>query len=102
MVAPQPYLSPPMCQVQEPLLERPQAHEGEASVSGYLTEKQLETLTHLRLYWAREGHAPSLRELGAVLDITQSSAYARLRVLKRLGRVTWEPDKGRTLRIVEA
>ena len=69
-----------------------------AETKGYLTEKQLETLTHLRLYWAREGHAPSLRELGAVLGIKQSSAYARLRVLRRLGRVTWEPGKGRTLR----
>lgn len=64
--------------------------------------KQEQLLDYLRVYTDSRGYPPSTREMTAALGFRSvESIHRLLRVLKEDGKVTWEPRKARTLRIVE-
>lgn len=56
--------------------------------------KAIETLTR------RYKHPPTVRELGAHTGRNISNVHRDLRLLRAEGRVTWEENKPRTLRVV--
>lgn len=56
----------------------------------------------LRSYTDQHGYPPSTREMTSALGFRSvESIHRLLRTLREDGRVTWEPRKARTLRIVE-
>ena len=57
------------------------------------TEK---AIVHLTLTY---GYPPTLRELGAHLDLNFASVHHRLSILRDEGRIDWEPSKSRTVRL---
>lgn len=64
--------------------------------------KQDLLLEFLRSYTERRGYPPSTREMTEALGFRSvESIHRLLRTLREDGKVTWEPRKARTLRIVE-
>ena len=56
----------------------------------------------IRNYTGDHGYPPSTREMAAAMNFRSvESIHRLLRTLREDGRVTWEPRKARTLRIVE-
>lgn len=59
-------------------------------------------LEFLRDYTNGHGYPPSTREMTEALGFRSvESIHRLLRTLREDGKVTWEPRKARTLRIVE-
>lgn len=64
--------------------------------------KRDQLLDYLRIYTDNHGYPPSTREMTTALGFRSvESIHRLLRSLKEDGKVTWEPRKARTLRIVE-
>lgn len=56
----------------------------------------------LKSYTAEKGYPPSTREMAEALGFRSvESIHRLLRTLREDGRVTWEPRKARTLKVVE-
>lgn len=70
-----------------------------------MTERQVsddELMGFVRTYSADHGFAPSMREIGAGTGLAStSSVWYRLVVLRNEGRVTWNDNQPRTLKVVE-
>ncbi len=50
---------------------------------------------------AQRGYPPTVREIGDAVGLTSTSTvHGHLRRLRRLGRLTMEPDSPRTIRVV--
>lgn len=67
------------------------------------TARQREVLSAIKRLTAKLGMPPSLRELSDELDFGSPCEGIKyhLDVLRRKGLVTWEPNRCRTLRVVE-
>ena len=59
-----------------------------------LTQRQKEVLDALKAFIADKGYPPSIRELGAALDISEKAAYDYLNVLEKKKKITWESSNG--------
>lgn len=44
---------------------------------------------------------PTVREIGEAVGIKSSSVFHHLESLRAEGKVTWEPGKSRTIKVVE-
>ena len=55
-----------------------------------LTQRQKQVLDTLKILIADKGYPPSVRELGAALDISEKAAYDYLNVLERKKKITWK------------
>ncbi len=65
-----------------------------------LTRRQAEALVIIRRCAARDGFAPTIRELGAELGLKSPEGVSRiLHDLRRRGHVDWLPGKARSLRL---
>lgn len=62
--------------------------------------EMVHVLHAIRTLTARDGRAPSLRELGRHLGVKQKGARDRLLEARRLDLVSWSPGKVRTLRLL--
>lgn len=60
-----------------------------------------QVLVNLKLLIAANGYSPTVKELAAAVGIAPSTCYLHLSRLITEGRVTEEPGKARTLRVVE-
>ena len=64
-----------------------------------LTLNQVVTVAAIRNYTHAHGHAPTLRELAALLDRSRGTTRQRLRSLQRKGVIHLIPHKHRTMEI---
>ena len=63
-----------------------------------LAPRQLEALTFIYRFWEQHSYSPTLREIGAALDIRSTNGvFDHLRALKRKGFLSREPMKSRTI-----
>ena len=66
------------------------------------TDRDRETLEHLKRLTAEKGYPPSVRELAAALGLaSMSAAHRRLERIISLGWAQREPGQSRTLRITD-
>lgn len=65
-----------------------------------ITACQLRMLKGIRELQARRGFPPTMRELGALLEVTPASAHQMIKQLERKGYVKREPRKARSLMVV--
>jgi repressor LexA len=66
-------------------------------------DKQQRILMAIKLFWHRNGYAPSLREICTDADISSTSvAVWHLERLQDAGLITYEPKKPRTIRLVKS
>src|SRR5262245_49490818 len=63
-----------------------------------LTERQREVLSFIRMFTARHGVPPTVREIGARFKVTPRAAFDHLRALERKGELQRRPSAGRTSR----
>jgi repressor LexA len=48
------------------------------------------------------GYAPSVRDVMEAMDVVSpSTAYSRLKKLRKQGRIDWADDRSRTIRIIQ-
>ncbi|CAM3889693.1 HTH domain-containing protein [Cohnella lubricantis] len=67
-----------------------------------VSPRQQVVLSEIKAFLIKKGYSPSVRELAAILNIqSPSTVHAHLQSLKRKGMIDWEPDRPRTLRIIE-
>lgn len=51
-------------------------------------------------YTASNGYSPTYREIAVAIEVTSTATVSEyLEVLRAQGRVTWVPNKARTIRI---
>lgn len=66
-----------------------------------LTDRQKEILSFIRDWDQKHGYAPSLREIGAKLNVRSTNAVSdHLRALVRKGHIAFDPGIARSIRIV--
>lgn len=68
--------------------------------SGRLTLNQVVTVTTIRNYMHVHGHAPTLRELAALLHRSRGTTQGRIRSLIKKGVIRRPPHTHRTLEIL--
>jgi len=61
-----------------------------------------QVLVNLKLLIVANGYSPTVKELAAACGIAPSTCYHHLERLIADGRVTEQPGRARTLRVVEA
>ena len=67
-----------------------------------LTPRQHDTLEAIRVYIAKHGFSPSMREICDALGVASTnSAHEHLSALEDKGYITRLPGKARTVRIVK-
>ncbi len=65
-----------------------------------LPPRTVEVYTAIVQYIARHHMAPTIRELGPLVGIRSTSAISRhLDKLRLAGRITWSPNRSRTIRL---
>lgn len=63
---------------------------------------QRETLEAIKKFQNKNGYPPTIRELCVVLGKTSpATVKTRIDKLKQLGKITYEPGKFRTIKIIE-
>ncbi len=68
-----------------------------------LTPRQLEIVDFVRNYSAKHGYPPSTQEIAVMLDVVSTGGvHQHLLAIRRKGAITWEPQKVRSLRVVDA
>lgn len=65
-----------------------------------LTLNQIITVTTIRNYVHVHGHAPTLRELAALLDRSRGTTHQRIRSLVKKGVIHRPPHTHRTIEII--
>lgn len=65
-----------------------------------LTSRQQEVLAFIRLFTARHGVPPTVREIGAKFRVTPRAAFDHLRALERKGMLQRRASAGRTSRVL--
>ncbi len=75
------------------------ARRGRKRVEG-LTKAQKRTLEAIQNFMAKEGMAPTVTELGEILEIKGASVHEQLLNLERKGYIRRKPRKARSLEIV--
>lgn len=67
-----------------------------------VTKKQKDILFAINAYVEEHGYAPSIRDIGKMVNLTSSSTVqGYLERLKEKGYITWLPGQPRTLRIIK-
>lgn len=66
-----------------------------------LTPKQLQILRFIRDYRVRHGCSPTLREMGEEFNIAKPTLFEHVEALVRKGALTRDPNKARSLRILD-
>ncbi|KAB2337669.1 transcriptional regulator [Cytobacillus depressus] len=67
-----------------------------------LTKRQLEIFAAINTYVDEHGYAPSVRDIGKMVNLASSSTVqGYLERLKLKGYITWLPGQPRTLRIIK-
>ena len=67
-----------------------------------MTPPEAQVLEAVRAYIAKHGYSPSTRDLMAATGVPSSSTiHRRLAALQRLGLITQEPHKVRTVRLTQ-
>jgi len=64
-----------------------------------LSKQRDDILGFLSDHIATHGYSPSLREIAAAIDRSQTTVRYHVRILEKEGYVTREPRKARSLRI---
>lgn len=63
-----------------------------------LTDRQLRIVEAIRAYVEENGYAPTLREIGAAVNLVSPSSVAyQLRQIAEFGALTFDPDRPRAL-----
>jgi repressor LexA len=65
-----------------------------------ITDAQRRTLKEVLDFIARRKYPPTMKELGALLDVTAASAHQLIKQLERKGYVTRQPRQARSLAVV--
>ena len=66
-----------------------------------ITARQLEVLEAITRLTREEGYPPTIRELGAALEIASTNGVMdHLRALRKKGHLAWVPGRSRTLRVL--
>ncbi|MDF1511357.1 transcriptional regulator [Robertmurraya sp. DFI.2.37] len=67
-----------------------------------LTKRQSEILSTITNYIKNKGYAPSIREIGDMVNLSSTSTVAgHMEKLKEKGYVTWKPSQPRTLQLLD-
>lgn len=63
-----------------------------------MTPRRQEMLDYIVRFRAEHGYSPTIREIGVVFDIgSPNGVVASLTALKKLGAITFEPTKARSI-----
>ncbi len=62
-----------------------------------MTPRQAELLDFIGTFIAKHGHSPSFDEMAAGTTCSKSSVAARMVALRRIGKITYEPNMARTV-----
>ena len=66
------------------------------------TLRQKEVLSVIETYIAKHGFAPTVREIGELIDCSSPNGVTcHLTALEKKGLITWKRGHARTIRIVE-
>lgn len=66
------------------------------------TARQREVLGVISKYIATNGYAPTIRELGGLIDCSSpNGVMCHLKALVKKGLITWKQGHARTIRVVE-
>lgn len=66
-----------------------------------LTARQKETLQIIRDFTNRHSYPPTIREIAAGLGISTKGAYDHVKALEKKGWIRYDPNRSRTLEIIE-
>ena len=66
-----------------------------------LTPKQLEVVNLIKQWRREEGYSPTMQELAETLSVSKVTIFERVEALIRKGALSREPNKARSLSIVE-
>ncbi|MCK5611208.1 transcriptional regulator [Candidatus Pacearchaeota archaeon] len=67
-----------------------------------LTEKQQILLDEIKLFIKKNGYSPTCRELMKKVGLrSTSSVHRMLKFIKSKGHISMEPNKSRTIKIIE-
>jgi repressor LexA len=65
-------------------------------------ETQKETLKVINKFIKEHGYPPTVREIGSMLGVTSpATAKARIEGLVKAGKITYEPGKFRTIKVID-
>ena len=65
------------------------------------TDIQMGYLSDIKNLIEKNGYSPTVREIADLHGVTSKCVFDNLWALKEKGYITWEPNKPRTLRILE-
>lgn len=66
-----------------------------------ITKRQNDVLEFIKQFIAKEGYAPTLREIGDGINMKSSGmVHAYLVELRDKGLVTWKPNDNRTIKVI--
>lgn len=66
-----------------------------------LTRKQLMLIEAIKWWWEEHHYGPTYRELAEMLDTSAGTMFERIYRLEKLGVITTENGKCRSIRVVE-
>lgn len=67
-----------------------------------MTRRDQDVLAAIISLRAKNGFAPTLREIGAAVGLSsKATVHVHLESLKRTGKITWMPGAPRTIVVVE-
>jgi len=67
-----------------------------------LTTRQSEILLTISNYIKNKGYAPSIREIGDMVNLSSTSTVVgHMEKLKEKGYLTWKPSQPRTLQLLD-
>lgn len=65
-----------------------------------LTNRQATVLAAIHVFQRTKGYPPNVREIGEMVGCAHpNGTLGHLRALRRKGRIDWEPNMARTIRI---
>ncbi len=63
------------------------------------TKRQADVIRMIRAFIKKRGYAPTVREIGAVLEITSGAVQGHIDALAKKGLVSRDPGLARSLRL---
>lgn len=67
-----------------------------------MTDRQWEIYEAVRDYTKSRGYPPTVREICEMVGLSSTNTvYRHLKIIKRMGYITFEPGRSRTMKVVK-